>query len=71
MWMKNTFLPLDIVYMVDGEVVDYDKNVQPCKKEEDCESYGDVNANQVIELVSGGVDTYDIKIGDKLELIDV
>jgi len=70
MWMKNTFLPLDIVYMVDGEVVDYDKDVQPCEKQE-CESYGDVNANQVIELISGGVDNYNISIGDKIELVDV
>ena len=70
MWMKNTFLPLDIIYMVDGEVVDYDKDVQPCE-EQQCENYGNVNANQVIELVSGGVDNYNIKIGDKIELVDV
>ena len=70
MWMRNTYLPLDIVYMVDGEVVDYDKDVQPCEKQE-CETYGDVNANQVIELLSGGVDNYNIKIGDEIELIDV
>ena len=70
MWMRNTFLPLDIVYMVDGEVVDYDKDVQPCEERE-CETYGNVNANQVIELVSGGVDEYNIKIGDELELIDI
>ena len=70
MWMRNTFLPLDIIYMVDGEVVDYDKDVQPCEDQE-CETYGNVNANQVIELVSGGVDNYNIKVGDKLELIDV
>ena len=70
MWMRNTYLPLDIVYMVDGEVVDYDKDVKPCDKQE-CETYGDVNANQVIELLSGGVDNYSIKIGDEIELIDV
>jgi len=70
MWMKNTYLPLDIVYMVDGEVVDYDKDVQPCDKQQ-CETYGDVNANQVIELLSGGVDNYNISIGDQIELMDV
>ena len=70
MWMRNTFLPLDIIYMVDGEVVDYDKDVQPCE-EQQCETYGNVNANQVMELLSGGVDNYNIKIGDKVELIDV
>ena len=70
MWMKNTFLPLDIIYMVDGEVVDYDKDVQPCE-EQQCENYGNVNGNQALELVSGGVDNYNIKIGDKIELIDV
>ena len=70
MWMKNTYLPLDIIYMVDGEVVDYDKDVQPCDKQQ-CETYGDVNANQVIELLSGGVDNYNISIGDQIELMDV
>ena len=70
MWMRNTFLPLDIIYMVDGEVVDYDKDVQPCE-EQQCETYGNVNANQVMELLSGGVDNYNIKIGDKIELVDV
>ena len=39
MWMRNTLLPLDIVYMVDGEVVDYDKDVQPCE-EQQCDTYG-------------------------------
>lgn len=70
MWMRNTFLPLDIIYMVDGEVVDYDKDVQPCE-EQQCETYGNVNANQVMELLSGGVDNYNINIGDKFELVDV
>ena len=69
MWMKNTYLPLDIIYMVDGEVVDYDKDVKPCDKN-DCETYGNVNANQVIELLSGGVDNYSISIGDQIELVD-
>ena len=70
MWMKNTFLPLDIIYMVNGEVVDYDKDVPPCEEQE-CKTYGEVNANQVLELISGGVDNYNIKIGDKVELIDI
>ena len=70
MLLKNTFLPLDIIYMVDGEVVDYDKDVQPCEEQE-CKTYGEVNANQVLELVSGGVDNYNIQIGDKVELIDI
>lgn len=70
MWMKNTLLSLDIVYMVDGEVVDYDKDVQPCE-EEQCDSYGNVNANQVIELLSGGIDRYNIKMGDHIEINDL
>ena len=70
MWMRNTLLPLDIIYMVDGEVVDYDKDVQPCE-EQQCDTYGDVNANQVMELLSGGVDNYGISVGDKIELVDI
>jgi hypothetical protein len=70
MWMKNTFLPLDIIYMVNGEVVDYDKDVQPCE-EQQCDTYGNVNANQVLELLSGGVDNYNISIGDQIELMDI
>ena len=66
----GTFVGKDEDELLDGEVVDYDKDVQPCEKQE-CESYGNVNANQVIEILSGGVDNYNISIGDKIELVDV
>jgi len=65
-WMKNTLIPLDIIWInKDKEVVDIKKNVQPCV-EEKCEIFKPSNkAKYVLELNAGQSDKTNIKIGDR------
>jgi uncharacterized protein len=67
-WMKNTFIPLDMLFLHKGVIKNIQINVPPCK-EEPCPSYGpqpDVLIDQVIELNAGRVTTLGLKVGDKL-----
>ena len=66
-WMKNTLIPLDMIWInKDKEVVDIKKNVQPCVQEE-CEIFKPSNrASYVLELNAGQSDKTNIKIGDGL-----
>jgi hypothetical protein len=65
-WMKNCIVPLDIIFIEDGEVQTIHHNCPPCK-ETPCESYkgfGDL----VLELPGGTCKKYDIKEGSLIEL---
>jgi uncharacterized protein len=67
-WMKNTLIPLDMLFLNKGVIKNIQINVQPCK-EEPCPSYGpkpEVLIDQVIELNAGRVATLGLKVGDKL-----
>ena len=68
-WMKNTKIPLDIIWInKDLEVVDIKKNVQPCASER-CESYSSTfDSLYVLEINSGLTEKYDINIGDKVKI---
>ena len=66
-WMKNTLIPLDIIWInKDKQVVDIEENIQPCKTDP-CQRYNpDQKANYVLELNAGQSDQAQIKIGDKV-----
>jgi uncharacterized membrane protein (UPF0127 family) len=53
-WMKNTLIPLDMVWIDDsGTVVYVSSNTPPCKADP-CPSYGpSVNARYVLEINAG------------------
>ena len=67
-WMKNTYIPLDIIWISqNNEVVQTIENIQPCKID-DCLSYGGhENALYVLEVNSGEIEKNNIKIGDEVE----
>ncbi|BAZ18354.1 hypothetical protein NIES4071_102390 (plasmid) [Calothrix sp. NIES-4071] len=66
LWMKDTYVPLDMIFMRDGVVKDIVKNATPCKKEP-CPAYGGkLPANQIIEISSGKAQKLGIEVGDKL-----
>lgn len=67
-WMKNTLIPLDMVFMdKDFKVVDYFVDVQPCKVDP-CEHYiPNGNAQYVVELNSGQVKKIGLQRGDLAE----
>ena len=60
-WMKNTLIPLDIIFLdKDFKIVSIIKNAQPCKTI-DCEIYPSINpAKYVIEINGGFSKKYNI-----------
>lgn len=66
-WMKNTLIPLDIIW-VNGnkEVVFISENNQPCPEESPCLSVNPgKNAKYVLEINGGLAAKIGLKIGDK------
>jgi uncharacterized membrane protein (UPF0127 family) len=66
-WMKNTLIPLDIIWInKDYEVVYISKNTQPCNK-----TCNQITPNQkakyVLELNAGITDKINLSVGDKME----
>lgn len=60
-WMKNTKIPLDIIFLKDGKVIRLYKNALPCTTEV-CKIYPSKGLiNQVVELNAGSCDLYKIK----------
>ncbi len=69
-WMKNTLIPLDIVFLKDGEVKQI-ATASPCHKSP-CPLYSSkASVNQVLELPAGKVQELGIKIGDRLSFQEV
>ena len=69
-WMKDTLIPLDMIFLnSDFEVVDIIENVPICEEDE-CPSYtSEQVAKYVIELNAGWVEENNLEIGDFLETI--
>ncbi|HET8774073.1 MAG TPA: DUF192 domain-containing protein [Thermoanaerobaculia bacterium] len=70
-WMKNTRIPLDMIWIDSGRrVVGIKENVPPCRIE-DCPSYGPgVVARYVLEVGGGEAAKHRLKVGDSLQFID-
>lgn len=68
-WMKNTKIPLDMIFLRDGRVKAIAANVPPCKADP-CPSYGPQNTiiDQVIELRSGRAAQLGLNVGDRVNL---
>lgn len=62
-WMKNTLIPLDMIFLNHHKIVAIISNVLPCPKETNyCPSYGpDIPADEAIEL--------NARMADKLQLV--
>lgn len=70
-WMKNTLIPLDMLFIKDGKIVKISHSAQPCKaaRDEDCPRYpseGAIMATEVVELNGGYAQRHGIKEGDKI-----
>ncbi len=67
-WMMDTPQPLDMVFLLDGEVKAVVANALPCTSEP-CPTYGPgTNVNQVIELRSGRAAELGLKKGDRITI---
>ena len=65
-WMKNTLIPLDMIWLdQDGTVIYIEHSVEPCKTQT-CPTYGPGFASKyVLETNAGYVLKNNIKVGDK------
>lgn len=63
-WMKNTIIPLDIIFVTsDFEIIKIHKNTTPYSEE----SYPSLKpAMYVVEVIGGFTDKYNINEGDKI-----
>ena len=68
-WMKNTLIPLDILFLSkDGEILHIVENVPICE-EDPCPTYTyEGSAQYVLELNAGWTEKHDAKEGDVLEV---
>lgn len=67
-WMKNTLIPLDIIFLRQGKIENIQFNVPSCKADP-CPSYGpesNVLIDQVLELNAGQSKILGLKQGDRL-----
>ena len=67
-WMKNTFVPLDVIFLINNKIVKIYENIQPCKIEK-CQEYSSVyKINKIIEVASGTVKKLSLKEGQILNI---
>ncbi len=67
-WMKNVTIPLDMIFLYQGEVKFIEENVPPCEIDP-CPIYGDDQiVDQVLELAGGRVAQLNISKGDRIEI---
>ena len=69
-WMKNTMIPLDMIWMDDaGKVLYVSANTPPCKADP-CATYGpDGPARQVLEIAGGMAAKEKVAVGVSLQLL--
>lgn len=67
-WMKNVRIPLDMIFLQNGEVKAIAASVPPCTAEP-CPTYGPGTAvNQVIELRGGRAAELGLQVNDKVKI---
>jgi uncharacterized membrane protein (UPF0127 family) len=71
-WMKNTMIPLDMIWMDEGgKVVFISANTPPCKADP-CPNYGpDGPVRTVLEIAGGKAQAEGIAVGKRLELLGI
>jgi uncharacterized membrane protein (UPF0127 family) len=71
-WMKNTMIPLDMVWMdPEGKVIFVSANTPPCKADP-CPSYGpDSPAASVLEIAGGMAKKENVTVGSSLKFLNV
>ena len=69
-WMKNTKIPLDILYFDNAwTLVGWSLNTPPCSLGDRCPSYpSQASARYVLELNAGTAERIGAKLGDKLSV---
>lgn len=69
-WMKNCFIPLDLIWLDQNyTVADITKNAQPCQSEPCPYFTPDVPVRNVLEVNGGTADAHGLKVGDRLVVV--
>jgi uncharacterized protein len=70
-WMKNTMIPLDIVWLDDaGRVIFVSADTPPCKADP-CPTYGtDAPVRRVLELAGGLAKKEGVVVGSQIRLLE-
>ena len=67
-WMKNVKIPLDMLFLLNGEVKAIAASVPPCQTTP-CPTYGpQTPIDQVIELPGGRAAQLGLKVGDRITI---
>jgi len=71
-WMKNTLIPLDIIWLdAGGRVVSIAASVPPCRADP-CPTYPPAgSASCVVEVAAGFTAAHGVKPGDTLTLVEI
>jgi uncharacterized membrane protein (UPF0127 family) len=71
-WMKNTMIPLDMIWMdPQGKVLFVSANTPPCKADP-CPNYGpEVPASSVLEIAGGMAKKERIAVGASIRFLDI
>lgn len=68
MWMRDTFIPLDIIFVNNGKIVGIDASVPPCE-EDPCPTYPSPSpVDSVIELAAGRAAELGLETGSILTI---
>lgn len=68
-WMKNCFVPLDMLFVHEGYIVDLVKNAPPCQLDPCPVYHSSQPAEWVIELEGGTAKKLDLKLRDTVTLL--
>ena len=71
-WMKNTMIPLDMIWMDrEGKVLFVSENTPPCKADP-CPTYGpNQPATSVLEIAAGMAKREKVEVGTVIRFVDV
>ena len=67
-WMKNTFIPLDMIFInSENKIVDF-KKAKPCQGE-NCKQYTSKDdAKYVLEVNAGFAEQHKVSVGDEIKM---
>jgi uncharacterized protein len=68
MWMKNTYIPLDVIFLDDNmRILGYVLDTVPLSLESISINK---KSNNVLEMNAGSVNNFNMKIGDKILFVE-
>lgn len=68
LWMKDTLIPLDMVFVRNGKVVKVAANIPPCTTDPCAHYSSETPVDQVVELKAGRAAELGIKTGQPLQV---